>query len=334
MAMLGLPLIVTAMVVVVVLEVRGIGSHRYEGRFFDPGNFTYAECIPPSSIQTYSYYGSKSTDRKNSSCAVWKDVMKYHLKLMRGYNQFFFADERLDHNYCRTVRLDTFRRDRRFNNASAHSYVHEDGWQHGPWCYVKLAPRDLRTRLWGKFNSDYSPQPCFDPCGKKDPSPPVSTTPPPKVDHFFEYAGFIEYLADTLFDDFDHGPSDYYDAKPSDELLSETFKQNRKLICYIGMPFMFFVIGLVFLWHFYKTRKATKALNVKLLIQRAAQNQVPATPKAETSPTATPTQSPATTPDEKDKPNTGAKSPDKKKAPKAGKQPNAKKPKASKLRKK
>ncbi|KAI1722369.1 hypothetical protein Ddc_06524 [Ditylenchus destructor] len=126
---------------------------------------TGAECIIMT--EHYYYFGNRSETLPgygSKPCENWAVVMDYHKKLFHGFNQYFFADEYGQHSYCRQIKLDAYRRHPNTSKASAHHYVHTDGWKHGPWCYVKMG-KNNPTTLWNEqFESMYKPVPCFSQC--------------------------------------------------------------------------------------------------------------------------------------------------------------------------
>ena len=53
------------------------------------------------------------------------------------------------------------------NNASAHHYVQTNGWQGGPWCYVRVQKDkgEQMVELWnGRHKSEFMPRQCFPVC--------------------------------------------------------------------------------------------------------------------------------------------------------------------------
>uniref|UniRef100_A0A915CVW7 Kringle domain-containing protein n=1 Tax=Ditylenchus dipsaci TaxID=166011 RepID=A0A915CVW7_9BILA len=124
-----------------------------------------AECVAKDT--DYFYYGNRSltsNETGSQKCENWKEVMKAHDQIFKGYNQFFFPDEYENNSNCRVIKLDKYERIPAENNASAHHYVHTDGWQNGPWCYVKNSGAQ-ETKLWNdRFKTPFSILPCFSLC--------------------------------------------------------------------------------------------------------------------------------------------------------------------------
>uniref|UniRef100_A0AC35FU00 Kringle domain-containing protein n=1 Tax=Panagrolaimus sp. PS1159 TaxID=55785 RepID=A0AC35FU00_9BILA len=229
---------------------------------FDLKNLTDADCIDR---EDNIYLGKKSTANDKTKCETWKNVTNYHLDMFKGHYQFFFADEYMDHNYCRNIPLDAYQRDGKFNNATAHTFVQTNGWKHGPWCYIKVSPENEHL-LWGKKKTQYAPMPCFEQCSDEK----VTTTiPPPPLKEedcsktkFMYNNQLINNLAQNLFSNFDHGDSKYYESKPSDKNVSTEFESNAKIIFYAGMSLLIITVSAIFAKHYFlKWRKRPK--NVK-----------------------------------------------------------------------
>uniref|UniRef100_A0AC34RCF6 Kringle domain-containing protein n=1 Tax=Panagrolaimus sp. JU765 TaxID=591449 RepID=A0AC34RCF6_9BILA len=293
-------------------------SDNYAGLFYDKSNYSYAECVVHNS---YVYLGRKSSDKNGKVCQVWKDVTNYHSKLFEDYPQFYFAEEFSDHNFCRNLNLNLYQRNKEFNKASAHHFVQTNGWQNGPWCYVKIGEDEEKQKLWsGKFETIYRPSPCFQKCNVLEHSPDDSAeteqaqTPRAFKSYneildnladslfvnfnqgnldFYEkqaqtprafksYNEILDNLADSLFVNFNQGNLDFYEKRPSDDVLSKSFKQTREYLFFAAMPFMVLSIVFVIGNHYRKKFKKTKAETTK------PQNRKGKTVTTETPPSTTP----------------------------------------------
>uniref|UniRef100_A0AC34RCI1 Kringle domain-containing protein n=1 Tax=Panagrolaimus sp. JU765 TaxID=591449 RepID=A0AC34RCI1_9BILA len=257
-------------------------SDNYAGLFYDKSNYSYAECVVHNS---YVYLGRKSSDKNGKVCQVWKDVTNYHSKLFEDYPQFYFAEEFSDHNFCRNLNLNLYQRNKEFNKASAHHFVQTNGWQNGPWCYVKIGEDEEKQKLWsGKFETIYRPSPCFQKCNVLEHSPDDSaeTEQAQTPRAFKSYNEILDNLADSLFVNFNQGNLDFYEKRPSDDVLSKSFKQTREYLFFAAMPFMVLSIVFVIGNHYRKKFKKTKAETTK------PQNRKGKTVTTETPPSTTP----------------------------------------------
>uniref|UniRef100_A0A914XAU1 Kringle domain-containing protein n=1 Tax=Plectus sambesii TaxID=2011161 RepID=A0A914XAU1_9BILA len=199
--------------------------------FFDIDNFTHLDCIPNQYKKLYAYYGNRRTaigERSEPFCTKWTyarvSTLRYISKTKQPITQFgFLPDEYLFHDECRNVQLDLVGGPGSWSQSVRHFFVRHPGWQQGPWCYV-----------WSRKTSMYEPHPCFETCPGNWTPPITSTTAAPTVassmssptrynHHLLEHLHFAKYI---------WGDLRYYDSKPSDDPLSDSFRRNRQLVFY------------------------------------------------------------------------------------------------------
>ncbi|CAD5207304.1 unnamed protein product [Bursaphelenchus okinawaensis] len=248
-------------------------------------NFSDADCILKEDQEHYVYYGLHNKSAQGIPCAQWSEARQHILGITGDVEQYFFAQENEDHNFCRSLNLNAYSPTEGINNAPGHVFMDYPDAKMGPWCYVKY--KKYKRPAWiGQFEFLVEPKACFQYCKGQ----PVNATEVKQIvevatdkpHKFYHYnLDLIENLTDIIFDSYDFGDVEKYlnpDIENKEKRKSE-FETNRDNMLYIGNAILVTLFVLLLLKRFFKKKDSDVQKE-----ESEISSQVEETPKA-TSPT-------------------------------------------------